>query len=185
MPAIDAPDQSEFEYFDRLEKAGFRWSRDRENLIEHVFISEVLQEAWFVREQRVEILRSEVDAYGYDLVIECNGIIRHVQLKSSGSIGRARSVTVNRSLESKSGGCVVWVVFDHDPDLGRVKLRFLYFGGRRPRDRMPSLGDVVGTNPLSKKDRPNTRKLKKSQFDEIPTVAELLDRMFGKVRKPA
>jgi len=48
---------------------------------------------------------------------------------------------------------------------------------------MPSLGDVVGTNPLSKRERPNSRKIKKSQFDEISTAAELLEWMFGKVRR--
>ncbi len=34
----------------------------REKLLEHVFVSELLQEAWLNRHQTVEVLRSEVDA---------------------------------------------------------------------------------------------------------------------------
>ena len=33
-----------------------------EQLVEHVFISEVLQEAWYRYRQTVEVLRSEIDA---------------------------------------------------------------------------------------------------------------------------
>ena len=39
----------------------------REKLLEHVFVSELLQEAWLGRGQTMEVLRSEVDAAGYDL----------------------------------------------------------------------------------------------------------------------
>ena len=74
------PDLSEFEYAMRLSQASILRSRDREKLIEHVFISEILQESWFVREQPLEVLKSEVDAYGYDLVLECNGVTRHILL---------------------------------------------------------------------------------------------------------
>ena len=37
-----------------------------EQLVEHVFVSEVLQEAWYAHGQIVEVLRSEIDASGYD-----------------------------------------------------------------------------------------------------------------------
>ena len=47
----------------RLREASFLQSSSREALIEHVFIAEVLQEAWFGREQVVEVLRSWV-AFG-------------------------------------------------------------------------------------------------------------------------
>ena len=177
-----AVDLSVFEKEMRLNQSSSLRSRDRENLVEHVFIAEILQESWFVREQPIEILRSEVDVYGYDLVIECNGIIRHVQLKASDSSTRPRRQTVNRFLEQKAGGCVVWVVVCRKLNAGRIALTYRYFGGKRPRDQMPSLGDTPATNPHSKTLRPNIRLLDFRQFDPIPTTADLLDRMFGKAK---
>jgi len=61
----------------RLREASFVHSSSREALIEHIFVAEVLQEAWFAREQLVEVLRSEVDAAGYDIVFECGSMVRH------------------------------------------------------------------------------------------------------------
>jgi hypothetical protein len=76
----------------RLTGAASHWSRVRENMVEHVFIAELLQEAWFVREQRIEVLRAEVDAFGYDLVLECNDIVRHLGRPGPpAGVGRSRS----------------------------------------------------------------------------------------------
>ena len=50
-----------------------------EQLVEHALISEVLQEAWYSFGMTVEVLRAEVDAFGYDVVFECN---KHVVLRS-------------------------------------------------------------------------------------------------------
>lgn len=69
--------------------ADYRESSFREKMLEHVFISEVLQETWLRHGRTIEVLRSEVDSSGYDLVLEYNGIVRHVQLKGS----RADSAT--------------------------------------------------------------------------------------------
>ena len=54
-----------------------------EKLREHVFLAEVLQEAWLRHGLPVSVLRSKVDSFGYDLVLECDGRTRHIQLKSS------------------------------------------------------------------------------------------------------
>src|SRR5438105_4112562 len=41
-----------------------------ENIVEHVFLSELLQYCWFFRSHPVEVSRPDVDAGGYDLVLE-------------------------------------------------------------------------------------------------------------------
>ncbi|MDQ3643205.1 MAG: hypothetical protein M3450_17500 [Actinomycetota bacterium] len=41
----------------RLREASYLHSSSREALIEHVFVAEVLREAWFAREQLVDVLR--------------------------------------------------------------------------------------------------------------------------------
>jgi hypothetical protein len=173
------PDVAKFDVPMRPEDVSSRWSTLRESLVEHMFLAEILQEAWFVREQQVEVLKAEVDAFGYDLVLECNGILRHVQLKASEDTGRTSRQTINTTLESKSGSCIVWIVLKRIPEIHRLEMTYLFFGGATPYLPMPSLGEVVGINPRSKTLRPNTRVVKKNQFERISTTPELLNRMFG------
>lgn len=54
----------------------------REIVLEHFFVGEVLKRLWQKRIFDVEILRSEFDAGGYDLVLSRGEIVRHIQLKS-------------------------------------------------------------------------------------------------------
>jgi hypothetical protein len=68
-----------------MSEAAYEKSSFFEKVMEHVFISEVLQETWYGFGKVVEVLRSEVDASGFDVVFECNGVLRHVQLKTSGA----------------------------------------------------------------------------------------------------
>ena len=70
----------------------YRKSSFYEQLVEHVFISEVLQEVYFRFKKTVEVLQSEIDASGYDIVLECNGILRHIQLKTTGERAKSRSL---------------------------------------------------------------------------------------------
>ncbi len=88
-------DLSEFKHEARLGVAGYQKSTVRENMLDHAFISEALQEAWFVRERPIQVMRSEVDAYGYDLAMRCGGVTRWIQLKSSTA---TRRQTVTRTL---------------------------------------------------------------------------------------
>ena len=80
---------------DGIDETDFRQSSFRENLLEHMFISEVLQEAWIKRRQVIEVLRSEVDDSGYDVVLVSGQVIRHVQLKSSREGSKTNEQKVN------------------------------------------------------------------------------------------
>jgi hypothetical protein len=155
-----------------------------EQLVEHVFISEVLQEAWYAFGKTVEVLRSEVDGSGFDVVLECNGIIRHVQLKTSRPNAATRSQKVNVALYEKRSGCVIWLLRYEDDRTHRIKLGYLFFGNG-PGERLPPLeefkiatttkGDATGF----KKDRPNIRVVPKSRFVAINTTRELVRTLFG------
>src|SRR5690348_15547353 len=91
-----------------LRVVGHTDSRTVEKLIEHVFLSEVLQECFFRHRRVVEVLRAEVDAGGYDLILELDGAIRHVQLKASRKGGATKKQTINRKLQERQDGCIVW-----------------------------------------------------------------------------
>lgn len=114
-----------------------------EQLVEHVFISEVLQEAWYGFGQAVEVLRSEIDASGYDVVFDCNGTVRHVQLKTSAVDSKTARQNVNIALAAKPSACVVWILRHEDAVTNRMKLSYLYFGGD-PGEPLPSLLKAKG-----------------------------------------
>jgi hypothetical protein len=175
MKTQSPPSSSE----DSSRKSGFF-----EQLIEHAFISEILQEAYFGCGHVVEVLRSEVDAYGYDLVLECNGVLRHVQLKTSIHGGKTAVQNVHTALAAKPSGCVIWVIRHEDPDTRRMRLSYRFFGGE-PGKPLPSLADfneakhTRGDATGKKKGRPAIRVVPKRNFPAIETTGELVTALFG------
>ena len=153
----------------------------RENVLEHLFIGRCLQALWVRGVFAAEVLRADVDGSGYDLVVEANGIIRHIQLKASRADGRTARQTVNLALARKPGGCVVWMVFD--PNTLDVD-HFRWFGGRAgeplpPLDGFKTAKHTKGNSAGEKLERPNIRVLPKARFERIDGFAELLERLFG------
>lgn len=160
----------------------YMYSSFFEKLVEHLFLSELLQEAYLGRGWRVEVARSEVDASGFDLVLEANGVTRHVQLKSSRQAARTEGQNVHVNLLRKASGCVIWVFRSHDPERNRFDLEYRYFGGL-PGEPLPSIeGFAQARAPGgAKKIRPNVRVIPKRHFDRLAGIGTVLDRLFGPV----
>jgi hypothetical protein len=59
-----------------------------------------------------ELLRPEVDNGGYDLVMSCNAVTRHIQLELSHNGSSNRSQKIHLKLAEKPSGCIVWMFFD-------------------------------------------------------------------------
>ena len=159
------------------------YSRYREMLVEHLFSGEVMRFLWLRGNIRMEVLKPQVDDGGYDLVLEANEVVRHVQLKASHSNAATGEVKVSLSLARRPSGCVVWTLFDQDT---MVLGPFLWFGGP-PGTRLPDLGSKVakhtkGTSHGVKLERPNLRVLPKRAFVELKTVDELVMRLFGPLK---
>lgn len=154
-----------------LKGVGHTESRTMENLIEHVFLSDVLQECWFRERRPVEVLRAEVDAAGYDLILEVGGTIRHVQLKASRRGGATRKQTINRKLGDRLGGCIVWIEYAVDPTACRAELTYLW----REASNLPT---TVARNPRTGAPRVNSCEIKRSEFERLAGVAELVHRLF-------
>jgi hypothetical protein len=156
----------------------------REQLVEYVLLSELLQDGWLRRRQRIDVLRADVDGAGYDLVLECGGVLRHVQLKSSVEGGSTREQKVHIDLAGHACGCVVWVIVE-EGDERRVRLRFRVMGGG-PRQPLPDLsGFPVATHSKGNAEgvktvRPKIRIVPQRAFTELATTAELSDWLFGK-----
>ena len=152
----------------------------REKTIEHVFLSELSKVLLLELKTSFEILRSEFDANGYDVVVEARGIMRHVQLKATRAGGKRRDVDVNLALTEKLGGCVVWIVAD--PATLAIG-PFLWLGGR-PSEPLPALQGRVTrhTRPNAdgiKGERKRLRKVPIRQFDRLETMVEVAIAMFG------
>lgn len=151
----------------------------REKLVEHVFIGELSRCLWRRGIHEVEILRPETDFAGYDLAIECNGVLRHIQLKSSHRGAKTREVAIQTRLADKASGCAIWIYFDEDLTLGPM----LWFGGR-PGEPIPSLGDrpaqqTRGDRTGKKKERPNLRIIEKRRFTAVNHIDEIVILLFG------
>jgi hypothetical protein len=162
--------------------ADFMESTFREKLLEHVFVSELLQEVWLREGNTIEVLRAEVDSAGYDIVLEYNGIVRHVQLKSSRLDGRAAYQKVNIKLAEKPGGCVVWLMYDVDENTWRACLHYRFFGGP-PGEKLDLEGCKVAKHTKAdshgiKAERPAIRVVPRSWFLEVADLHALIGLLF-------
>ena len=155
-----------------------------EQLVEHVFISEVLQEVWYSFGKTAEVLRSEVDASGYDVVFECNGFLRHVQLKTSKPDAKTSGQKVNIALAEKPSGCVVWIIRHEDQSSRRMRLSYRFFGesAGQPLRLLESFKWAKHTKANTKgvkNYREAIRVVPKSCFKTIETTAKLVEVLFG------
>lgn len=156
-------------------------SSTREKLIEHLFVGALLRHLWLQGIRDVEVLRAEVDSGGFDLVVECGGILRHIQLKASHKAAKTDSVGINTALSRKPSGCVIWLFFDN------ATLDFCSFRwfGAEPGRQLPALGDKVArhSKPNSKGEktaRPRIREIKKSSFKSLGSIEEVAGALFGR-----
>src|SRR6266702_3872007 len=152
----------------------------REQALGHRFLADLLSLMWRDGRRDIEVLKSEVDRAGYDIVLEANGIIRHVQLKSSFIGSTVREVSVNTKLLAKPGGCVIWLEFE--PDTLAIG-KYLWFGGI-PGAALPDLGSKVSRHSKAnskgeKLERPMHRVVGKGRFEQLLDINLLVNRMFG------
>lgn len=173
-PSTSSEAQKELDAW--LKSVGAQESHTVEKLIEHLFLAEVLQECWFRRRRLVEVLRAEVDAAGYDLVLESEGVIRHVQLKASRKGARTSRQTINARLQERQGGCIVWVFYGVQVVTGRAQLTYRW---REASD----LPERRGRHTRGGRERENTRIIRKGEFEAVQDTAALVDRLFGPVRE--
>jgi hypothetical protein len=165
-----------------VDERQYRSSSHREKVVEHVFLGELLRHLWVAKIPGVQVLKPEVDASGYDLVLSLGKVIRHVQLKTMMKGGKARQQPVHDSLALQPSGCVVWIVLKEDLGFDH----FLWYGESPGRSLTGLLkckfakqarANAKGQKALKK----NTRKVPKSAFKPVPDMAGLVEKLFGRV----
>jgi hypothetical protein len=151
----------------------------RERAIEHLFMGQLLKYFWKKNETNIEILRSEFDRGGYDVVVSKGNASRFIQFKTSIIGGKAKSVNVNASLMNKPNGCIVWIIVDEDLNL----MTYRWFGSALNAP-FPDLSNfriakhTKGNSIGVKTARPNIRVLPKTAFENISSFESLLAKLF-------
>ncbi|MDX7952134.1 hypothetical protein P7D22_13215 [Lichenihabitans sp. Uapishka_5] len=163
--------------------AHFQNSTLRERIVEHVFVGQALKALWCRGVVDVEVLRSEFDAHGYDLVMARAETVRHIQFKT-GSTVKPGEVSVSTTLAAKPSGCVLWIRVTPQLDMGP----YFWFGGA-PGQPLPSLAEYpsprrpthnkAGERPLRK----NHRLIPGKAFSLLPTMDAVLDELFSPQRE--
>jgi hypothetical protein len=158
-----------------------RHSTLRERIVEHVFVGDALRALWRRGVFDVEVLRSEFDAHGYDLVMTRGRNVRHIQFKT-GTARKPGDVSVALALADKPSGCVIWIHVASDLGLGP----FFWFGGK-PGKSLPPIADYpIPLRPTHNKEgqrppRQNHRSVPASEFQGFPTLDDVLEALFGPV----
>ena len=140
-----------------------------------------MRHLWLVHNQRMDLLKPQVDDNGYDLVLEVRGTVRHVQLKASHANSATARQPINIALAEKPSGCVVWIRFNERTlELGP----FLWFGGE-PGSPLPSLASypvavhAKANSQGVKTARPRIRSIPRSAFTPIGDVEGIVRKLFG------
>ena len=153
----------------------------REKTLEHVFVGDCLRRLWAKGIHDAEVLRADVDAGGYDLVMEVNGVLRHIQLKASFNGAKTSRQTVNARLGQKPSGCVVWMGFDPET----IKLGPFYWFGGALGEPLPDIAAFRrarhsrGNRDGVKAERRNSFVLNQGDFEKLETLDDVLHRLFG------
>lgn len=163
-----------------IDERHFRSASHREKVVEHVFLGELLRYLWVAKIPGVQVLKPEVDASGYDLVLSLGKVIRHVQLKTSMHDAKAASQPIQESLGDHPSGCIVWIRLNDDLTFDH----FLWYGGK-PGRPLPDLTQFKRAKHSRanaqgvKNERLQTRTVPKSAFEKLPNMATLVGRLFG------
>jgi hypothetical protein len=152
--------------------ANFEKSVLHERIVEHLFIGEALRTLWCQGVVDVEVLHSEFDAGGYDIVMSYGKWVRHIQLKTA-------NTSISLKLMEKPSGCVIWIIVT-------AELRFeyyLWFGGK-PGEPLPDIREMkVAKHPKAnaegiKAEKPNHRIIPRSKFERLETLDAVLHRLL-------
>lgn len=152
----------------------------REQVVECMFLGSLTQTLWTKGVVDFEILHAGSDHRGYDVLVEANGILRHIQLKSSLDGAKTSRQNVNLALGTKPSGCVIWVILDPE---SMDQIRYLWFGNEPgvpldiPGGRIAkhTKGDSKGT----KTERPGIRIVNKGEFTQVESIFEIAELLFG------
>jgi hypothetical protein len=162
----------------------------RERIVEHIFVGDLLKILWQRGVTDVEVLRSEFDGFGYDLVLARGRLVRHIQFKTGNTTrqttGKPRKplrVQVSMALAEKPSACLIWIGLDPQLNLGP----FYWFGSDAPDQPLPSLEGFKSPKKLRRTkdgvrhERALHRLVPTNRFERLDTMEQVIVKLFGDV----
>lgn len=154
----------------------------REMVLEHLFVGEIMRFHWEQGLPHVEMLKSQIDASGYDIVLESAGITRHIQLKASHVGSHTPRVPINIALGQRPSGCIVWMIFDPRT----LEFDCFRWFGDKPGEKLPPIDDFdIATHNKAnaqgvKTKRKHIRMIPKHKFTQVvASIGEVDELLFG------
>ena len=154
-----------------------------ENILTHRMVADLASELWHRNPSKpFQILNSEVDDSGIDLILGCESALRYIQVKQVHSGGKAKKFSIRLSFSRLPGSCVVLI--KHDSQTLNIE-NYLFYGGG-PNESMPSLAEAkVSKSPVrrdtatgKRTERPNYRDVPISKFKVMDSPGALLSSLF-------
>lgn len=91
----------------------YKNSRFFENLLEHRFLFDLRRHLVLADPPRLlNVLKSEVDAFGFDLVLAVAGRSLHVQMKTRSGAPPPNAYDLPESLWEYQDDCAIWMLYD-------------------------------------------------------------------------
>ncbi len=155
-------------------------STRREKILENLFIGELLRILWCRGIYEAELLQSDIDAAGYDLVLSVPDGMRHIQLKAAIS-KKSFPMTVNAKIADKQNGCVIVMQVNKD---NLCFESFYWFGGALNVGCSDIRSGIAAKHTKANKDgvklkRRDSFKLGLSRFDCVTSFDEIVDLLIG------
>jgi hypothetical protein len=153
------------------------YSSRREKLLESLFAGEVLRELWRRGIYEVDLLHSDIDASGYDIVLEISNEARHIQLKAS---TKRKQVVANAKVSDRPSGCIIVMIVSEDTLSFK---EFLWFGNRLGKPcsdvrTFPKARHSKADSAGIKANRQDTYKVSVGKFERVKTFASLVDKLI-------
>lgn len=145
-----------------------------ENMVEHIFLGQLLAEMWISHKQVVEVSKANTDAWGYDVVLSTDSITWYVQLKTS------VPVDVNMRLFEKQRACVVAAIPSITP--AGIDLRYRFWEATDAKKLSPSKRTVYRRGQMKRDERQDHRRVVASLFEKEMEIRDLAVRLFPKKR---
>jgi hypothetical protein len=136
-----------------------------ENLLEHRFVFE-LGRALLLREipELLNVLKGEVDMFGFDLVLGSGDRVIHTQMKTRSKAPPPNTYDIQENLWSIPNAAVIWVLYDQD---SIDPIAYYLFGNPMP----PMSNYGVGK-------RAGFRAVKMQHGTRFDTITALADTIF-------
>jgi hypothetical protein len=145
-------------------------SQDYANMVEHIFLADLLRHMWYARKETVEVSKAQVDSGGYDVVLSTGTTTRYVQLKTG------TWAKVNERLALRGGGWVVLTQLDRDAT--SIQYRLWEATKHAMKKLPPAKANTYKRGTQRRHYRAGHRKVAAGLFSEPMGIKELCRALF-------